>query len=246
MKIALISDIHGNIPALESVLNDINRKKADKIICLGDIVGKGPSSPEALDRCRSDCDLIIRGNWEALIYNVFHNNPLDLPASAIARAHWYIKQIGPERIEFLGSLTHSYELTFSGRLIRMFHAHPIDFSRYYSFSPLEKRLELFESGRNPSADIAIYADIHTAYMQMLEGKTLLNIGSVGNPLDLPEASYVILEGAEGMDSGAGLNIQFVRVPYDTAKVVRTAQECGLPDLEGYIQEITTAKYFCRT
>ena len=64
MRIALIADLHGNLPATLAVADDIRRRGADAIWCLGDIVGKGPSSAETFDWAMDSCDLILRGNWD--------------------------------------------------------------------------------------------------------------------------------------------------------------------------------------
>ena len=66
-KIAVISDIHGNIPALESVLQDIKLRGIERIICLGDLVGKGPHSSEAIEIIRKECEVVVMGNWDDFI-----------------------------------------------------------------------------------------------------------------------------------------------------------------------------------
>ncbi len=66
-KIAVISDIHGNIQALESVLNDIKLRGIERIICLGDLVGKGPHSSEAIEIIRKECEVVVMGNWDDFI-----------------------------------------------------------------------------------------------------------------------------------------------------------------------------------
>jgi Predicted phosphoesterase len=248
MKIALISDIHGNLPALEAALDDIYKRRADKIICLGDIVGKGPSTKETIDLCRTSCDIVIMGNWED-----------GLCKSSIARERgetdihpiftWSIDDAGEKRMEYLQSLPHSTEMHLSGKLIRMFHAHPMNFNRYFSDSPIEQLLELFgkseSSTEQRESDIAVYADIHTAYMQTLRDKMLINTGSVGNPLDITQASYVIIEGSES-DETATINVQFIRVKYDIDRAIAIAKAKNVPFLDGYISELTTARYFNRS
>jgi len=69
-KIVIISDIHGNLPAIEAVLEDIRMQSIDKIICLGDMVGKGPNSAEVIDICRRECDVIVLGNWDRYLANM--------------------------------------------------------------------------------------------------------------------------------------------------------------------------------
>ena len=249
MKIAVISDIHGNLPALEAVLDDIARRQVDKTICLGDIIGKGPSSKEALDICRANCDLIVQGNWEAVLYNAYRVLREDTEARVGDNFVWYVNDTGAERMEYLGNLPHSAELYLSGKLVRLFHAHPINFNRYFADSPITQRLELFgspaASAENRQSDVAVYADIHNAYMQTLESKILINVGSVGNPLDMPQASYAILEGDETRDSLSSFNVQLIKVPYDIARAVALAEACCVPYLQEYIIELTTSKYFDR-
>jgi len=234
MRAAVISDIHGNLPALESVMNDISKRKVDSVICLGDLIGKGPNSKEVIDICRKECEIVVKGNWDDGIYNVYKGNwEMD------EKNRWYINSAYPEQIEYLGSLPHTAEIYLNGKLIRLFHAHPYNFNRYFQDSPIEKRLELFDyydSDTKALADIAVYGDIHNAYMQIVHGRCLINVGSVGNPLDITQASYVILDGS---------GVQFIRVTYDIEKAVMLAKEYNVPDLDGYISELRTAKYFPR-
>lgn len=248
MKIAVISDIHGNLPALEAALADIKKRGVARIICLGDIIGKGPSSKETIALCRDACETIVKGNWDKALHEAFLTRAQGVPVDA--RLRWYLDDAGEENIEYLGALPHSAEITLSGRLIRLFHAHPQNFNRYYEDSPVEKRLELFApaigSAGERLSDVAVYGDIHSAYLQTLGEKyMLLNAGSVGNPLDLTQPSYVILEGDEGNGADAGFGVQFVRVRYDVDRAVALARERGVPDLDGYISELRTAVYFRR-
>src|SRR2546425_8162996 len=62
--IAIISDIHGNLPALEATLRDIRRRGIGHIVCLGDLVGKGPYSDVVVDVCAETCETVVRGNWD--------------------------------------------------------------------------------------------------------------------------------------------------------------------------------------
>ena len=178
MRVAVISDIHGNLPALESVMYDIAKQKVDSIICLGDLIGKGPNSKEVIDICRKECEIVVEGNWDDGIYNVYKGN-----WEMNEKNRWYVNSARPDQLEYLGSLPHTAEVHINGKLVRLFHAHPNNFNRYFQDSPIEKRLELFEYCDSLS-DIAVYGDIHNAYMQIVQGRCLINAGSVGNPLDI--------------------------------------------------------------
>jgi protein phosphatase len=239
-KIAVISDIHGNIPALESVLKDIQSRKIERIICLGDLVGKGPQSSMAIQLVQNYCESVIRGNWDDFF-------PKPQESETI---RWHQRQLTNDQMNYLKDLPFSIEFMMSGKLIRLFHASPRSvYERIQPWDSVERRLSMFENtdstenmagGRVP--DVVCYGDVHNAYQQNVKAKTLCNVGSVGNPLDMTQASYAILEGEYNqMDKGV-FSIQLVRVPYDIELSIQIAKEAAMPELEEYIQELTTAKY----
>lgn len=236
-QIAIISDIHGNMPALHAVMEDIGRRGISRIFCLGDLVGKGPHSDLAVDYVREHCEQVIKGNWDEFI----------LEPREIEMVRWHQERLGPERMSYLRELPFCIEFVMSGRLVRLFHASPRSlYERIYPWDELDKRLTLLECSEycraKKQADVIGYGDIHTAYLQHIEDKTLFNTGSVGNPLDMTQASYTILEGAYLEADPAPFSIASVRVPYDIELAVREAQESGMPELEPYIVELRTGTY----
>lgn len=236
-KIAIISDIHGNIPALEAVLKDISRRNISRIFCLGDIVGKGPSSDLAVDLVRGNCEQTVRGNWDELISG----------ESNLKVVKWHQAVMGEHRLQYLRELPFSIEFVMSGKYIRLFHASPRSlYERIQPWDDQEKRLSLFESSelcqQQQGADVVGYGDIHNAYIQHLNGKTLLNVGSVGNPLDMTQSSYVVIEGEPDSITLEPLNIQFIRVPYDIELAIQQAVATDMPSLEAYMKELRTGVY----
>jgi protein phosphatase len=239
-KIAIISDIHGNIPALQSVLEDIKSRNINRIICLGDLVGKGPESSKAIELVQQHCELVIRGNWDDFF-------PRPQESETI---RWHQKQLTKEQLDYLKELPFSVEFMMSGKLVRMFHASPRSvYERIQPWDTIESRLSMFQNSdfteniageREP--DIVCYGDIHNAYQQNIKGKTLCNVGSVGNPLDMTLASYAILEGEYNQTEKGVFSIQMVRVPYDIQLSITLAKEAEMPELQEYIQELTKAKY----
>ncbi len=239
-KIAIISDVHGNIPALETVLADIRERGIDLIYNLGDLVGKGARSDLAVDMCREVCRVVVRGNWDDSIVT---NQTSTLLA-------WFREQIGAERVAYLDSLPNAYDFWLSGKHVRLFHASPESvYTRVHSWSPYEVHRTMFDNtpftGTDyPEPDIVGYGDIHCAYMLTLylDHKILFNAGSVGNPLDLPMATYVILTGTLDSQQTGYFSIDFVRLPYDIDREIEEAKKVNLPELEAYAVELRTAVY----
>jgi protein phosphatase len=236
----VISDIHGNIPALQSVLKDIQARGIERIICLGDLVGKGPESSRAVEIIGDTCRTVVKGNWDDFITNPTDSETLN----------WHQKQLTSKHQDYLKNLPFSTEFTMSGKLIRMFHASPRSlYERVQPWDSKEKRLSLFENTShtenivgNREPDVVCYGDIHNAYIQNFDGRTLCNVGSVGNPLEITQASYCILEGDLDREEPSSFSIQQIRVPYDIEQSIRVAKEMEMPELEPYIQELTTARY----
>jgi predicted phosphodiesterase len=240
-RIAIISDIHGNITALEAVLEDISKKGIKRIFCLGDIIGKGPFPETAVDIVRSKCERVVRGNWDTFIVN---NGSYDVEVG-----EWNINKLGPDRIEYLKQLPLYIEFFMSGRLIRLFHATSDDvFKRILGVEPVEVKLCMFDKPKDDLAtdrysDVVGYGDIHNAYVQNFRDKTIFNVGSVGNPLDIRQSAYAIIEGIWDKREQDSFSVTLVRVPYDIEKAVKEAEdEIGMPERDEYITELRTGKY----
>lgn len=233
-RIAIISDVHGNIPAIEAVLQDIRCRKVDEIICLGDLAGKGPCGDEATDIIRANCNIVIKGNWDYFITE--HKSEMLL---------WHQYKLGVERLNYLRELPIYCEFYMSGKLIRLCHASPNDlFHRVHMSTDNEERFKLFAPTEtlDEESDVVGYGDIHWAYIDNLRGKIIFNSGSIGNPLDIPQASYAIIEGEYSTKEIHPLMISLVRVPYDIELAVSQALESDMPDKQEYINELRTAIY----
>jgi len=234
VKRALISDIHGNLEALEAVLADINHVGVDEIYCLGDIIGYGPNPCECLDLVMKRCKVTILGNHDqAALFDPDGFNPMALQA-----IYWTRDQLdhGPGsqkqvnlRWDFLGELPRQ---TDEGEF-KFVHGSPRDPTNEYVFPEFiydQRKMEiLFGKVQNYcfmghthlpgvfTTDCEFTPPEDCDYRFALgREKLLVNVGSVGQPRDDDNRScYVILD-TEGRE------IEFRRVPYDfdaTAKKI---------------------------
>lgn len=237
-RLALISDIHGNMPALEAVLADIDRRGISRIYCLGHRVGKGPHADRAVDRCRLRCERMIKGNWDEGVTTA---------AIATPAMSWHHARLGPERLAYLEALPTTINFTMSGRRIRLVHASPRGVWHRVRQTDSEAALHaMFDStpftGFGFEPEVVGYGDIHSAYLRRFDHTMLFNVGSVGNPLDLTFACSALLEGVFGDDTSVPLSITFIRVPYDIERAIQDAIEEEMPELEPYALELRTARY----
>ena len=116
-KIAIISDIHGNLEALKSVLDDIKERNINRIFCLGDIIAKGTHQQECVDLVKENCDVILRGNCDE-----YFTSDIDLltkTQSEVDRIFWNKNKLNEETRKYLSNLPYCYEFYLSGRLVRL-------------------------------------------------------------------------------------------------------------------------------
>ncbi|PJJ70520.1 protein phosphatase [Diaminobutyricimonas aerilata] len=234
-SIAVVSDIHGNLTALRAVLADIESRGITEIVDLGDIVGKGPRGSACVALARERCAVTVAGNWEAMLLaeGLSHEALL-----------WWRDELTDADREWLAALPLVHDMELSGRTIRFLHASALSvFTRVFAQHSDEEFAAMFANteltGPGPVPQVVCYGDIHNAYVRTMPGRMLLNAGSVGNPLDEPTASYLVLHGSDGPGP---FGVEFVRVPYDVEAEIAVAFELGMPDLDAYAAELRTARY----
>ena len=229
-RIALIADLHGNLPAVRALEDDMKHRALDGCWCLGDLIGKGPSTAECCDWAREHCDMILQGNWDSGVSQ--RKYPGD-------QYHW--ERLGEERMSFLRSLPQEKRLWVSGKRIRMLHGRPV-------MEPLrfiQAEDEYFAAFMG-ELDVLVYADTHRPGTRLPgTGLQVVNTGSVGNGMGLNMVQYCVMEGEIDSRLPAPLSFSFITVPYDREAAVRDALEAeNMPYRELYIEEIRTGRY-CR-
>ncbi|NUP43885.1 MAG: metallophosphoesterase family protein [Streptomyces sp.] len=240
-RIALISDVHGNLTALEAVLDDIGARGITRIFNLGDYVGKGPRGREVVDLCRERCEVNILGNWDDFLPDPDRGEDSEA-------LRWWLGQLSEGQGAWLRALPFSHDLLVSGRRMRLFHASSTSVHRRVRFDHGEAEfLEMFAAtpatGDGPPPDVVGYADTHDPYYEVdRERRTLFNTGSVGNCLGDPTPVYVVVEGVHGSAEAAPFSLQFVRVPYDVEAELAFARAVGMPEYDGYAVELRHGVY----
>ncbi|WP_207782522.1 metallophosphoesterase family protein [Phytoactinopolyspora limicola] len=239
-RLAIVSDVHGNATAFHQVLADIDARGIDTIVNLGDVAGKGPRGSECVRLSRERCAVTVLGNWDDFL-------PNENAAPDDEAVRWWRRELTSNDLEWLRDLPLVHDLTLSGRHIRLFHASAESvYTRVFFRHTEDQFAGMFATteftGDGPAPSVVGYGDIHHAYLEVSDGKTLFNVGSVGNPLDEPTASYVIMEGVRGGTLSDPFGVQFVRVPYDIEAEVSAATSLGMPALAEYAVELRTAVY----
>lgn len=108
MRIAIISDIHGNLEALKSTLQDIEKRNIDKIICLGDTIAKGVHPKECLELVKENCEVVVQGNTDRY-FSIEYRNMEELPVQEQERIKWNQSLITEEDRKYLLTLPFCYE-----------------------------------------------------------------------------------------------------------------------------------------
>jgi predicted phosphodiesterase len=216
MRIAILSDIHGNLPALEAVIRDIDEQGPDEIWCGGDLGWAGPWASECIARVRAAGWPTIKGNTDVWITGDIQGVTSKEDRSAleeIARAH----AISDDDARWLIELPLGHSGPGSVLLVHGTPRSPFD-APMPDASPSE-----FEPYEN-AATLVVYAHVHRAFLRRLADGTLVcNSGSVGMPMDGDSACYLLVD-----RQGPDLTVTHRRVSFDRAAAVARARELGGP------------------
>lgn len=203
MKIAVISDIHANLIALQEVLKDIEKEECQIVFCLGDIVLAGPQPKETLDFVRKQNWNIIQGNTDLMIsdYNDDVKNMLTENFPIIANAvEDDILLFSDDDKEYLRSLPATLEFSVEGVNICLVHGSPRKNNEDISPNlPLDKVEEMIKPS---NADLILCGHTHIPCgYQTNKKQTVINVGSVGRPMtENPLPCYLVLEINNGIFS----------------------------------------------
>jgi predicted phosphodiesterase len=209
--VAIISDLHGNLPALEAVLADMG--SVDAVLCCGDIVGYYPDVAEVVARLRALGVQAVRGNHELMATGM---RPVPAERAGYYRIDWTRRALSPEQLAWLAALPPVLERTFGGASIEVRHASPWDEETYlHPDSPALDGIAL------PPGRWLFLGHTHTPMERRAGDGFVVNPGSVGQPRDFdPRAAYGLLDTAAG-------RWEQRRVRYDHRGFQRRLEALGL-------------------
>jgi diadenosine tetraphosphatase ApaH/serine/threonine PP2A family protein phosphatase len=230
--IAVISDIHGNLEALEAVLEDARRENADAMICLGDVVGYGADPNGCMDLVTAEMKATVLGNHDAAARDLREaDNFNDVAREAI---RWTQEQLTRENLDRLRALP----LEFVDARARYVHASPDDPSAWHYILTEQEAWNAFEACPEAvcfvgHSHVPLRVLLHRGRLEVVDGpvlelhrdaRALVNVGSVGQPRDGDwRAAYSLFDPRAG-------RVVARRVEYDLRAATAKILKAGLPEI----------------
>lgn len=235
MRIAIISDIHANFPALEQTLKSIEQQNIDAVYCLGDLVGYNLCPNAVINEIRKRHIPTLAGNHDVKAVEINNDGSNDSESYAY-------QIVGKEQIKYLSALPAHIQLEFqtADKLIKilMVHGSPYSNTEYLLEDKIEK--DFTDIFLDSKTDIIICGHSHKPYHRVLENPNekgnyfhAINAGSVGKPKDgNPKCCYAIItiDKCSNFSKKDGIHVEFIRVQYDIEKAAQAIEESPLPNV----------------
>jgi predicted phosphodiesterase len=234
MKIAIISDIHANIEALEAVIGDINQQGIDAIICLGDVVGYGANPNECVAVVSKQCPVTLLGNHDAAALGNLSTEHFNIHAKLAIE--WTVDHLNSKSSSFLDGLP----LAKNSASQTYVHATPYEPKMWYYITSLEEAAFNFQHFSSQfcfvghthipiiivldnKSELYVHQEPQIDYGDLNDSRFLINVGSVGQPRDHnPDACYGILDDKEKV-------FCYRRVKYDISKAQAKMKKIKMPE-----------------
>ena len=229
MKIGIITDVHSNIIALNTVLNEFEKIKVDKIICCGDVIGIGPNPEETIQALikRKDILLAVRGNHEQYLLKGLPKNVHDdgrtMSLEEIDNHEWTHSKLSENSKNFISKFKISNIIEIEGKKIYIVH-YPSNengiYKKHIKKPTIKQNEEMFSE---IDADIYIYGHTHTTSINNKNNKWYINSGSVGCPMksNIANAGILIIDGDD-------IDFKQLNVEYDVNSIIQEIEKMKIP------------------
>jgi len=241
MRIAVISDIHGNCFALDIVLADISQQEVERIVCLGDAIQGGAQPAQTVQRLRELHCPIVMGNADAWLLTGQDTSPLEKTSeSQLAVRAWSLSQLSEEDTAFIAGFQPTIEISLeTDKKLLCFHGSPHSFDDILLPDTPEEEFQRLLGGFD--AMLMTGGHTHTQQLHRIGNASwYINPGSVGLAYDWrlpkgqfhadPWADYAIVT-----VQGGRTGVEFRHVPFDVNELIRLIQVSGKPDAENAIR-----------
>jgi putative phosphoesterase len=225
VRVAIFSDVHSNLPALEAVLADIEAAGVDERYALGDLVGYAPWPNEVLVRLQQEAFPIVMGNYddgtgfERDDCGCAYTNPVEKALGDESFA-WTKGNVTEGNKAWLRSLRPEIRFEADGKRYLLVHGSPRRINEYLYEDKPDETFERIAAGAD--ADVIVCGHTHRPYDKTVGGARFVNVGSAGKPKDGdPRACWALLDTAAD-------TVEFRRVPYDVEEAARAVEASDLP------------------
>ena len=249
MRIAILADIHGNLPALEVVIARLETLQPDYVVVNGDLINGVPFSAEVIDRVRALGWIAVRGNHEFyyLVFGTDRAQPGCEDPVRRGQLHWLVDTITPAQGAYLAMLPDERTLYLPGtQPLRIAHGVPgrnrVGFYNRQDEAKIVAEIQTVGERTLVSAHTHVQIDRHLRSVADEMGAEqqwhLINPGSVGLPLNGdPAAQFAILENVADTVEAGGWQVKMERIPYDRRPALQAYAESGMLDMGGIITQL---------
>jgi putative phosphoesterase len=238
VRLALISDLHGNVLALEAVLAELNDDRIDRIVCLGDVAA-GPQPRRTIERLQElECPVVL-GNWDTWLVAGVPDLPGEAGPKLREQGEWSAAQLDEAERAFLSALEPRVDVSLNGASVLCVHGSPRSEMEEIRHSTTDAELAEMLSGGAPTVLTAGHT--HVRLVRRHNSTLIVNPGSVGLPFSdrlsngairmSPWAEYAVLT-AEDRD----VSVELRRARYDIAALREVARESGMPHPEWWADQ----------
>lgn len=233
MRIAVVSDIHGNLVGLDACLADLQSQGgADTIVAAGDLCVDGPKPKRVLQRLTEIEAQCLRGNTDRMLSSDY-TAATEVEKKQLA---WYRAELGEKWTAWLRDLPFSLRFGEPDNELLVVHANPLNDDEHIWPDAEDETLERLFAGERATA--VAFGHLHLPYARTWKGRLLVNVSSAGLPKDGdPRAGYAIFTQRSG-----GWQVKHRRVPFDVKKVATQIADAGVPDAAELIAVLRRHRY----